>query len=431
MKWNVANHTLKANRCIGCGICEVACPTNAIQMIYNNYKEYIPVINDRCIDCGQCIDYCPHSEKNLKDQIMKMNKFDNLCDFGVNPQYKYYLSHAVNEDNRVRSASGGIVTSLAGYLLQNNLITGVIHVERILGNIGDEHYRACISQKVDELEKRRSSVYGPICFSNVIDKIQNNEGKYLVIGVPCVIRGIKKFLSNKKNSKTEIITIALACSHNVNGQFSDYLAQSLGQDKNKPFMINMRNKEGIPDANNFNIQLYDLNGEIIKVNRFKADFTKIWRNYFFSMNSCNYCNDFWGNDGDISVKDAWGKYAINPLGESIVVVRNENLNKILNEINQIWLQKIEYDIVRKNQIGTIKYKQSNILWRLNKSKFHYKNIYSGFLAHYFFSMISKRLYFKGGYKFIKFFLFPILILVYPFGLFKSIVRKLSRKLERR
>jgi len=44
-----------AEGCIGCGICEKNCPTDAIKVIDN-----LAVIDyDKCINCGLCAKKCP------------------------------------------------------------------------------------------------------------------------------------------------------------------------------------------------------------------------------------------------------------------------------------------------------------------------------------------------------------------------------------
>ena len=42
------------DNCIGCGLCEAACPALAIEEVGEIYK-----ITDRCEKCGICISECP------------------------------------------------------------------------------------------------------------------------------------------------------------------------------------------------------------------------------------------------------------------------------------------------------------------------------------------------------------------------------------
>ncbi len=40
--------------CVACGLCEDACPTDAIVM-----EDVAVVDEDECLDCESCIDECP------------------------------------------------------------------------------------------------------------------------------------------------------------------------------------------------------------------------------------------------------------------------------------------------------------------------------------------------------------------------------------
>lgn len=46
--------------CIGCSLCNIICPSDAIRMVLNPQKKKRPVINwGRCIFCYYCVDICP------------------------------------------------------------------------------------------------------------------------------------------------------------------------------------------------------------------------------------------------------------------------------------------------------------------------------------------------------------------------------------
>ena len=68
------------------------------------------------------------------------------------------------------------------------------------------------------------------------------------------------------------------------------------------------------------------------------------------MNVCNCCSDFWGESADITVKDAWGKWASeDPLNKSIIVVRTSEINDILLEADEIEIEKERLNVIYESQ----------------------------------------------------------------------------------
>jgi coenzyme F420-reducing hydrogenase beta subunit/polysaccharide pyruvyl transferase WcaK-like protein len=418
MNNNIVCSTNKYNNCIGCGICDVVCPRGAIEIRWTRYREILPVIDyEKCIRCGICVQYCPNTKEKIEFEAKKITSSDDPNSFGLQDS-TYLLAHDKDKENRKRSASGGFISSFIRHLFDKKIIDGVVHARMLEGKIGGIHYEASISMNYEESDKKRSSFYGPICYTNIIKSLSARNGRYLVIGVPCAIRALTNLFNKHETYKNnKIYTIALACSHNVNGQFVDFLAESLNIDKKEVFKVNLRNKDDIKDANNYNNHFFNEERDFAKTNRFQSVFTDTWRNHFFAMNACHYCSDFWGYTADISVKDAWGKWASNPLGDSIVVVRNTFLLEEILSSKYMEYEYLDFDTVSKCQLSTTKYKQYEVKDRLNLSCCNVKNLRSGFYKYYIFSKFSKWCYRNLGYNVSKIILFTLLWIINIFEMF--------------
>ncbi|MEI0799464.1 glycosyltransferase [Brachyspira intermedia] len=405
---NVIDEVIKKDMCIGCGICANVCPHKCLDIKLNKYKEYNPYFNhNKCTNCGICLKYCPHSQINILKELDKVKQ---------NPEYygtensKYYVAHDIEDSNRIKSASGGIVTLIAKYMLENKIVDGIIHGEMVENNRNGIHYQACISNTIDEIDNRRSSFYFAFTFDNIIKQLKNSKGSYLFIGVPCIIRAVKKLINeNKSYQNIKIFTIALSCSHNVNGLFTDYLADSLNIDKKEKYKVNLRYKDkSMIDANNF-LNAYIGRNFLIKENRFKTIFTDTWRSYYFAMNVCNYCSDFWGKYADVSIKDAWGRWANEDrLNKSIVISRNTLINEIIEKDKNIFYEKLDLEEMVNSQLITIVYKQIEAENKLYKNLDDKVNITNGLYKNVKILKISKKLYKIFGFK-ISYFLMKKLI----------------------
>ncbi|MCK5220342.1 MAG: 4Fe-4S binding protein, partial [Candidatus Aminicenantes bacterium] len=237
MEKNVQGSTLRYNLCIGCGICDLACSTGAIKIVKGNYQEKQPFTDpDKCISCSECVKFCPNTRKKLLSEGVKINRSEDPLSYGIKDN-EGYIAYDKKNKERLKSSSGGYTSALLKGLIRDKKIKGIIHGERVLNTAGCDHYSASYSTTMKQIDKKRGSHYSPLCFSEVIRKnLRKKRGKYVLIGTPCVIRGYKKFFSEHEDySGSELIYIALTCSHIVNNQFIDFLSESLSISREKDF----------------------------------------------------------------------------------------------------------------------------------------------------------------------------------------------------
>ncbi len=329
--------TVKAGLCIGCGICRAACPCGAIAMRRGSDLVARPKIDRaKCTGCGMCAKFCPNAPAKiaaLAERAATTRGAQPIAAPGVEPRCFIAWDASGNEGRR-KSASGGIATALALKMLGAGKIDAVVHAKRVLSGRGEMHGVATVSRTADEVNAGRGSIYEPIDFSDALLSLKDADRCFMT-GTPCVIRGVKAlFTEHPRYREMRLYTCALVCSHNVTPQFADYFADRKHIAKDARYMVDFRDKTGIPDAGNYNSRYVAEDGKDLHLaNRNKNGYTRLWRSYAFAVPACCKCPDFWCMEADISVKDAWGKreWVSDPLGKSVAVVREATMLELFRD----------------------------------------------------------------------------------------------------
>ena len=124
---NKIEEVVKNDICTGCGTCVALCPGEAIKLTINEKKGiYVPKIDEeKCNDCDICYEVCPGHEvdfKQLNLEIFGKEQEDILIGNYLN----CYIGHSTNYDIRYNSASGGLVTQLLIFALEEGIIDGAL-----------------------------------------------------------------------------------------------------------------------------------------------------------------------------------------------------------------------------------------------------------------------------------------------------------------
>lgn len=187
-------------KCCGCTACENACPQKCIKMIEDREGFLYPQVDtQRCIDCHLCEKVCPVlNPVNLPQGELKT-----------------YVVRDKRKDILKNSTSGGVITSIMEYVLQQHgVVYGVImdddrvvkHIR--IDDIDDPKLRMIPGSKYVESEirgifrqvKTDLDASRPVCFS----------------GTPCQVAGLKAFL---RKDFENLITVDVVCHGNPSPLF--------------------------------------------------------------------------------------------------------------------------------------------------------------------------------------------------------------------
>ena len=103
----------KAQNCVGCGNCEVVCPTGAADLSVPGKIDH-----SKCIACGKCVDVCYHRALELSGRWMTVNEL-------IKEVYKDTISY--------RRSGGGITISGGEAVVQHEFLEDLLIACKGLG----------------------------------------------------------------------------------------------------------------------------------------------------------------------------------------------------------------------------------------------------------------------------------------------------------
>ena len=333
-------------QCNGCHACYNICPTKAISMQEDKNGFLYPKVNmQKCINCNLCIKVCPI----LNREEIKRN------------ENKAYACINNNEDERLKSSSGGIFILLAKEIIKRN---GVV-----FGACFDENYQVyhTYSESDKDLQKFMTSKYVQSKIGNAYQQVKKFliANRYVLFtGTPCQIAGLKSFLCKDYD---KLYTQDIIChgvpSPKVWARYLDYRNKLDGA---SPVQINFRQKD-----NGWSLfaLVLSYNTSAYKQNHQGDLFMQAFLKNACLRESCYNCFFRKKNRySDITLADYWGIQKIYPelndeKGVSLVIVNSEKGMELLNSIKPL-TRCVETDFEKSIQYNPAYLKSPNF----NKKK---------------------------------------------------------------
>ena len=354
MKIITIDNVVKNNLCTGCFTCVSLCRSSAIKMKLNNTNNlYEPTIDfSLCNNCDVCLKVCPGNEVNFK--TLNIETFGKESENTLIGNYiNIYTGHSLDHNTRFNSSSGGLVTQLLGFMLKEKFVDGVVVIKNDKNIL--EPYPV-LTNDINEVYEAKGSKYCPVPVNSILKEIMNRAGKFVVVGLPCHIQGIRKAMQINKSLSNKIICFGLICNHAPNSDATKLLLKKFNIKIDDVKKINWRGNgwAGGVIANM-------TNGE----ERFiplPLAWKTLNRPEFWSLR-CTTCTDTLCELADISFGDAWlPKFmSTDKIGTSIVVSRTKIGDEILNlacNSNEIKLEKSSASDLINSQRGNLYFKKN-------------------------------------------------------------------------
>lgn len=283
--------------CTSCGTCAGVCPEKSINMIVNKYGIYVPRINENtCTNCGICVKVCPgHEFDYVKYNKRIHGKIPDHVALGV---YKNcYAGYTKDEEILKKSQSGGFVSTILIYCLENNLIDGAV-VSRWKSDppIEPETY---IARNREEVLAAVGSKYNPVPASQIVGDILASEERLAFVGTSCQIQGLRLTENIYPQLKEKIkLYIGLHCLGVFTYHFHDQMLYKINLKKRDLAYFRHRSKEwkGWP----CDMRMIDKKGKVYDID---ANNSRLWPRPFFTSWRCQLCFDKANEFSDISCGD--------------------------------------------------------------------------------------------------------------------------------
>jgi coenzyme F420 hydrogenase subunit beta len=217
---------IEEDLCHRCGSCVGICPTGVLAL---DADEYPRVQNlAACTDCDLCVKVCPGDEFQHDSLAQQL--------FGYIPDHEdthghfeaSYLSYATDTSLRKAATSGGVVSALLIYLLEQKIIDGAL----VVGSDDDQKWKGkpFIARSREDVLLSLKSKYA-ISPTNVgYQEIREIPGKYAVVGLPCQIHGFHNAARLDRRLKERVIlTVGLFCHAAVEHEPMQIIWEGLGE----------------------------------------------------------------------------------------------------------------------------------------------------------------------------------------------------------
>lgn len=365
--------------CVGCGLCTVG--TNS-GMTSSTRGFLIP--DSENID--------PNWEKYCPAVRLTQPPINNHDDVIYGPTVMPVLvGHAVEEKINFGGASGGVITALLIFLLENKQIDGVWQIGASLSKPSEN--QSYYNTTREDILNCMGSRYSQGALFSGFEEILNSTKKVAVVGRPCDIAGLKQYLQvYPKYKKNIVFTFSFMCmgvpSQNATAKLHNTLSNNL-----EIKTIKYRGHGWPGRAAAFD----DKGNETGSLSYIESWGAILGRDILFR---CKVCPDGFGGFADISAGDAWfyekGKpvFDSDHLGRSLIFIRTESGKELIqNAINSGFVKTEVYNM---NELPKIQLSQYTRKINLPTRYLLYKFLIYYQISFKDFKMI--RLFFSNNFK---------------------------------
>lgn len=330
----VISEVVDNDLCIGCGLCVFKCPSNSLEMKWNEYGFLVPNIIDDCNSDGACLSVCPFNPQpeapaKTENELASLHLIDTTEHHEKIGKFTgLYAGHS--EQFRDSSSSGGMGTYIFDALLEKGIVDHVFSVGE--SNTPGIHYEYVVKSSRKDLLEASKTKYIPVTLASVLPEIYKLDGKIAIVGVACFIKAIRLAQSTDPYLKEKIpFLVGIICGGVKSKFFTEYLASKIGVDPEQIQTPQYRVKDITSSAHDYSFSCRDGHSNEQKLIKLKT-VGDMWGTGLFKANACDFCDDVTTELADISLGDAWLEpFNKDGNGTNVIVSRSKLADEIIQE----------------------------------------------------------------------------------------------------
>jgi coenzyme F420-reducing hydrogenase beta subunit len=301
--------------CIGCGACVAADPSIDLEL-----DSVSQVFRPSHAGNQDAASICPSVQVDYSGLNEWLFPGAEVSDLGVIDHV--FLAQSTNRERNLRASSGGLIKELLHDLLARDDVDGIVSLERIEGI----EYGAAMQTASEEIDRLPGSIYHCLDFQDALRLIRENEGRFVLVAIPCQLEGIYQYIKKFEPALRKRIhtTIGLICGWQYTRHALRAICQLTGVAYDDLSDVSYRGGGPVGP-----LVLRTPRGDTQVHRRIDPRYQAAFdRSY--NIPRCHYCINHGNFFADIVVGDAWLPSTIKTrTGISIVVTRRKSGSEML------------------------------------------------------------------------------------------------------
>lgn len=293
-------------------------------------------------------DVCPAIAVDYAGLQERLFPGADVTEYGV--VHSVMLAQSTNEQRNLRASSGGVIKELLRSLLARDDVDGAI----VLQHVSGLDFEPTIIREVDEVDGTPGSIYHNLPKHRVLELLAANEGRFVLVGIPCEFEGIYQYIFRSAPHLRERIhtTIGLLCGWQYNWHSIEAMCQYKGIDPATVVDVSYRGDGPIGK-----LKITTSEGKTVSASRRLDVGYQVAFDRTFNTPRCHLCINHANFLADIVVGDAWLASTLGTkTGVSLVVNRraeSEQLMRTLADQDRLVLVEVTTNEIRESQKPSI------------------------------------------------------------------------------